>query len=197
MIYTVSLDGTQVAQTNSTAVRVPTTVADGQHGWQVSGANPAGQPTQSAVATVFVDTVPPMAAMTLYGRPLIRTKLHVYVTYVDLPPAGEPPSDASGVSSVVVRWGDGTTVPMQLGFHRSFHTYTRAGHYVISLLVTDLAGNVTRQVIPVTIAKPKPKRKPKRSTPKPGTNKKHAKRARSGHARAQTTRLPGAGGKSR
>ena len=197
MTYTVSLDGTQVAQTNSTAVRVPSTVADGQHGWQVSGANPAGQSTQSGMATVFVDTVPPTAAMTLYGRPLIRTKLHVYVTYADLPAAGEPRSDASGVSSVVLRWGDGTTVPMALGFHRSFHTYTRAGLYVISLLVTDRAGNVTRHVIPVRIAKPKPKRKPKRSTPKRGANKRHAQRARSGPARAQPGRLRGAGGKSR
>ena len=194
MTYTISLDGTQVAQTNSTAVRVPTTVADGRHGWQASGANPVGQSTQSAMATVFVDTVPPTAAMTLYGRPLIRAKLHVYVTYVDLPPTGEPRSDASGVSSVVVRWGDGTTVPLKLGFRRSFHTYKRAGHYVITLLVTDRAGNVTRQLIRVTIAK---KGKPKRPTSKPGTTKKHATRAGSGRARPQTTRLTAPGGTSR
>lgn len=196
MTYTISLDGTQVAQTSSTAVRVPTAVADGPHGWQVSGANPAAQTTHSATATVFVDTVPPTAAMRLYGHPLIRTKLHVYVTYADLPPAGEPPSDASGVSTVVVRWGDGTTVPLTLGFHRSFHTYKRAGHYLISLLVTDRAGNVTRRVIPVTITKPKPKGKPKRPTSKPGTSKKHATRAGSGGVRAQTTRLTVAVGKS-
>jgi PKD domain len=88
-----------------------------------------------------------------------------------------------------VRWGDGTTVPLKLGSHRSFHAYKRAGHYVISLLVTDRAGNVTRQVIRVTIAKPKPKR--------PGTGKKHATRAGSGRVRTRTTRLTVAGGTSR
>jgi hypothetical protein len=193
MTYTVSVDGTQVAQTNSTAVRVPATVADGPHGWQVSGANPAGQTTHSATASVFLDTVPPTAAMTLYGRPRPATKLHVYVSYADLPPAGEPPSDASGVRSVVVRWGDGTTVPLKLGFHRSFHTYRRAGHYVISLLVTDRAGNVTRQVIRVTIAKTKPKGKSKQPTAKPASGKQQGTGSDGVHA--QNTRLAVAVGK--
>lgn len=194
MTYSLSLDGTQVAQTNSTAARVQTTVADGRHAWQVSGANPAGQSSQSGTASVFIDTVPPTAAMTLYGRPLIGSELHVYVTYVDLPPAGEPPGDASGVVKVVLRWGDGTVVPLKPGFHRSFHAYTRPGHYLISLLVTDRAGNVTRQLIPVTI---KPKPKPKGRTHKPATHKRHAARAGSGRARARVRRRLGARGKSR
>ncbi len=169
MTYTVSLDGTAVAQTSGTAARSSAAVADGPHRWQVSGTNPVGQPTQAGAATVFVDTVPPTAAMTLFGRPVVGTSLHVYATYVDLPRSGESPSDASGVSTVVVRWGDGTVVRLKRGWHRSFHTYRRSGRYVISLLVTDRAGNVTRQVIPVVV---KPKHKPKGHSQKPAAPKK-------------------------
>jgi hypothetical protein len=123
---------------------------------------------------VFVDTVPPTGAMTLYGRQLTGSMLHVFVTYVDLQPAGEPPTDASGVANVVVRWGDGTVVPLTLGSHRSFHAYLRPGHYMLSLLVTDRAGNSTRQVFSVNIVKPKPKRKghsPKPTSPANGKSK--------------------------
>ncbi len=166
MRYSVSLDGTLAAQTSATAARTATAVADGPHSWQVSGTNAAGQPTQAGAATVFVDTVPPTAAMRLYGRPLVGARLHVYATYIDLPPSGEPRSDASGVASVVVRWGDGAVVPLKLGSHRSYNTYHRPGRYVISLLVTDRAGNRTREVIRVAVVKSKPK-KPGRHQHKP------------------------------
>lgn len=167
MSYKVTLDGTLVAQTQSSAVRTAAAVPDGPHRWQVTGANPAGQSTTSGTATVFVDTTPPTATMTLYGRRVVGTTLHVYVTYVDLPQAGEPSADASGVKNVVLRWGDGKTVPLKLGLHRSFHAYKRTGHYVISLLVTDRAGNSTREIIPVVV-KPKPKPKHKKAK-KPGS----------------------------
>lgn len=172
MSYNLTFDGVLTAQTSATAARTSTAIADGPHSWQVSGTNAAGQGTQAGAATVFVDTVPPTAAMTLYGRPLVGSRLHVYATYIDLPPSGEPPGDASGITTVVVRWGDGTVVPLAPGSHRSYHAYRRSGHYVISLFVTDRAGNVTRQVIPVAVVKPKPKSKPKRHAQKPTAPKK-------------------------
>ena len=166
MTYNVSVDGAQVAQTSAPAVRIPTTVADGPHSWQVAGTNPAGQPAQPGAGTLFVDTVPPAGAMRLYGPPLAKTAVHVYVNYIDRPPAGEPVTDASGVRDVVVRWGDGTVVRIKLGTHRSFHAYRRPGHYVIALLVTDRAGNSSRQVIRVAVLASKPKRKKHPTTPR-------------------------------
>jgi len=165
MTYTVSVDGTAVGQTQSTSARVPAALTDGPHTWQVSGSNPAGQRAQTRAATVFVDTVAPTVAAKLYGRPLVGSTLHVYVTYVDLPPAGEPPSDASGVAKVVVRWGDGTVASLQPGVHRSFHAYRRPGRYQIAVVVTDKAGNATRVVSVVKVTKPKPKR-PTKAPPK-------------------------------
>jgi hypothetical protein len=120
---------------------------------------------------VFIDTVPPAGAITLYGQPLVGAKLHVYANYIDRPPVGEPLTVTSGVASLVVRWGDGTVVKLKPGFHRSFHAYRRPGRYVISLLVTDRAGNSSRQVILVVVRKSKPKSK--RKTKHPHTPSSH------------------------
>jgi hypothetical protein len=155
MHYAVNVDGSQVAQTTSTSVRLPAPVADGRHSWQVTGANPAGQQSQSRPATVFVDTVSPTVAVKLFGKPVIGSKLHVYASYVDLPQAGEPPADASGIAKVVVLWGDGTIVRPRRGSHRSFHAYRRPGRYQIAVVVLDRAGNASRAVITARVVKPK------------------------------------------
>jgi hypothetical protein len=155
MQYAVNVDGSQVAQTTSTSVRVPGPLADGRHSWQVTGANPAGQQSQARPATVFVDTVLPTVAVKLFGRPVIGSKLHIYASYVDLPQAGEPPADASGIAKVVVLWGDGTIVRPSRGSHRSFHTYSRAGRYQIAVVVVDRAGNASRAVTTARVVKPK------------------------------------------
>jgi len=181
MQYVVSVDGSQVAQTTSTSVQVPAALTDGPHSWAVSGSNPAGQQTQARPATVFVDTVAPTAAVSVYGRALVRSELHVFVSYIDLPPSGEPPADASGIAKVVVLWGDGTISQVRLGLHRSFHSYRRPGRYRIAAVVTDRAGNVTRVVTYLRVTKPKRGPKPGAKQPaKPTTPgaKPHAKATR-------------------
>jgi hypothetical protein len=164
MRYAVSVDGGQVAQTKATSLQVPAPLTDGLHSWAVSGSNPAGQQSQARPASVFVDTVAPTAAVNVSGRALVSSQLHVYVSYVDLPPSGEPPADASGIAKVVVLWGDGTIAPLRLGSHRSFHAYRKPGRYQIAAVVTDRAGNVTRVLSYLRVTKPKPKSK---SKPKP------------------------------
>jgi hypothetical protein len=167
MHYVLSIDGNQVTQTTSTSAQAPAPLSDGPHSWQVTGSNPAGQQSQSRAATVFVDTIAPTAAVTVFGRNLVGAQLHVFVSYVDLPPAGEPPADASGVAKLAVLWGDGTVAPLALGSHRSFHAYPRPGRYQITAVAIDRAGNVTRALTYVQVIKPKPKPKPKKHTGKP------------------------------
>jgi hypothetical protein len=159
--YTVTLDGRQVAQTQATALPVPVALPNGPHTWLVTATNVAGQTAQTQPATVFVDTVPPTAQLTLYGNQLLGKQLHVFLAYGDAPPPGQPPADASGVASAVVNWGDGTVQPLALGSHRSFHTYALPGTYAITATVTDQAGNPTGAVIYANVVKPKPKPKPK------------------------------------
>jgi hypothetical protein len=191
--YSVSVDGNQVAQTQTSSVRLPSPVPDGPHAWQVAASNPGGQQTQDRAATVFVDTVQPTDSLTVYGRRLVGSRLHVYVTYGDLPQPSEPRSDASGVAKVVVQWGDRTTVTLRRGFHRSFHAYRRPGRYTVTVTVTDKAGNVTRAaaVIKVTKTKRTSRKHAATATPPSTQGGPSAKpKSKSGGASAATTRQP-------
>jgi hypothetical protein len=178
--YTITLDGVQLGKTNATTLVAPTPLADGPHAWSVTATNAVGQTAQTGAATVFVDTVPPLATLTLYGTTRgagqIGKQLHTFLAYVDEPPPGEPAANASGVATAVLNWGDGTVVRLHQGWHRNFHAYARPGTYTITATVVDRAGNLVNAVIRVKI-KPKPKPKPK---PK---HKKHAHRLRHGKRR--------------
>jgi PKD domain len=154
MQYALSVDGVQVAQTNSTEAQVAPPVSDGPHGWHVTASNPAGQQSRSSLATVFVDTVAPRAYIRLPARTVAGSTLRALISYADRPPAGDPRADASGVATVVIRWGDGTVVRVKLGVRRVTHRYRRRGRYTVTLLVIDKAGNVTRVSKSVRVTRP-------------------------------------------
>ena len=160
--YTVTLDGNVIGQTRSTSLVVPSVLANGPHSWFVTAANPVGQTARTGTATVFVDTIPPIARIALHGTKLVGRRISTFLTYTDLPAAGEPVGDASGVAAAVVFWGDATSSRLHRGWHRSFHRYARAGTYTITAVVTDKAGNVDRVTLRVKIVKPKPKKHPKK-----------------------------------
>lgn len=166
--YTVTVDSSQVAQTRATSLVVPSPVADGPHSWFVTATNPAGETATTRTATLFVDTVAPAAQLAFSGTKLIGRPVNTFLTYTDPPPPGEPVTDASGVASAVVHWGDGTSSRLHLRWHRSFHTYSRPGTYAITAVVTDRAGNVGRAALRVRILKPKPKKKRSPSRPRHG-----------------------------
>lgn len=159
MEYALSVDGVQVAQGSSTTAGVPAPLADGPHGWRVTATNPAGQQRRDSAATIFVDTVAPSAMVTLPHRARARSTIQARIRYADLPPAGEPAADASGVATVVVRWGDGSVTRVPLRHHALKHRYRRPGRYQVLLRVADRAGNVTRVVTVIRILKPKHSRK--------------------------------------
>jgi hypothetical protein len=167
--YTVRLDGVAVTQTEVSLIRVPTPVSDGRHTWQVTAVNRAGETAGSNTGSFFVDTVAPTASFTLTGPRRVGSYLHIYVTYADLPPANEPGATASGVASVRVMWGDGSSYQIR---HGKFHAYRKPGLYTITVIVKDRAGHTTTLHRQVTISpKPKPKPKPK----KPPSKKQPAK----------------------
>jgi hypothetical protein len=153
--YTVSVDGATVGQTGSDALRVPTPLHDGPHGWGVIAGNPAGLTTPSNPARVFVDTVAPRVSASLSGARRAGASLTLRISYRDAPPAGLAPGDASGVATLTIRWGDGTTTRITPGTHRLVHSYRRPGRYRITVTVADRAGNQAQVVRPVKIAKAK------------------------------------------
>jgi hypothetical protein len=169
MKYSMIVDGAPVGQTYATSAAVPAPIPDGPHSWEVIGINPGGQQSHARSTSLFIDTVPPAVALRLAGRPEVGSRLRATVNYVDHPPAGEPPSDASGVARVVVGWGDGTAVRLHVGAHLSFHAYRRPGQYRISIRVTDRAGNVSRVVTAVKVVKAGAKSVPT----KPGKGRAH------------------------
>ena len=69
------------------------------------------------------------------------------------------PASASGTASVRVWWGEGSSLRIQ---HSGTHVFTRPGHYKLTIVATDRAGNRTTVVRDLKIApKPKPKNKKK------------------------------------
>ncbi|MBV9413372.1 MAG: hypothetical protein JO363_00185, partial [Solirubrobacterales bacterium] len=78
-----------------------------------------------------------------------------------VPPAGLPASDASGVSGLTVRWGDGTVTHVKPGTHRILHTYRRARRYRVTIVIVDKAGNprtLVRRLQIKNLASPRGKR---------------------------------------
>jgi hypothetical protein len=161
IIYTVGVDGGPAGQTSGDTLQVPTPLSDGPHTWSVTAGNPAGLSSASKSARVFVDTVAPTVGATLSGarRPAARLTLHL--TYRDAPPAGLPARDASGVASLTIRWGDGTSTRVKPGTHRIVHSYRRRGRYRITVTALDRAGNRTSAMRRVKIVKPAAKKRRK------------------------------------
>jgi PKD repeat protein len=123
---------------------------DGPHKWQVTATNLGGGQTFSRTATIFVDTVPPRVSFTLKGRDRVGRKLTMHVSFADLPPPQQPGAKASGVKSVLIRWGDGSK---STHVHVASHVYARRGRYLIKVTVTDRAGNATTVARVVRIRK--------------------------------------------
>jgi hypothetical protein len=137
--YTVSVDGIQVAQTAGSSTTLSSPASQGLHSWQVTAGDPAGL-TASDQASFFVDTIAPQATLQLTGTRRAGSALRLHVSATDAPPP-LPAGDASGVASVVVHWGDASKPSKG---HNVSHVYRRAGRYVITVVVGDWAGNVTR-----------------------------------------------------
>jgi hypothetical protein len=160
--YVVTLDGVQIGATTATQLTPPAPVANGRHTWQVTAVNQAGLSTAAPAATVFVDTVRPRVSLKVTGKLIVHSVLHLAVTDTDAPPP-LPHADASGVSSVVAGFGDGSRYTIT---HGKYHAYKRPGRYTVTVTVADRAGNRTTVTRKLQI-KPKPKPKPKKKKKHP------------------------------
>ncbi|MBV8982584.1 MAG: hypothetical protein JO086_16925 [Acidimicrobiia bacterium] len=140
VLYTVTVDGIPVAQTTRTELRLPKPLPDGPHTWIVSAANRAGGSSTTRQAGLFIDTVAPIAQLTLSGKLQAGGAIGLRITDADVAPPPLPASDASGIARVLVSWGDGTRTMI---VHGARHSYGRAGHYKLTVTVFDRAGNST------------------------------------------------------
>jgi hypothetical protein len=158
--YRVAVDGTEVATTTRQSLRVPASLAQGVHTWQVTAVDRRGQSAQTRLGAVRVDTVPPTASVRVTGPRRPETALRLSLTSSDPSPAPAPgvrTALTSGVGSAVVDWGDRSKrEPLRAG---ADHTYASAGRYTIVVTVLDKAGNRTVVRTPLTLVRPKPRRR--------------------------------------
>lgn len=139
--YDLYIDGAQAGETTGLRFRPSVPLPDGRHQYQVTAVNRAGLSTSTRAATVLVDTTAPQVSFRLRGRRLIKLPERISVSYRDRPPAGLPPSAASGVGRVYVHWGDGTVVRARRT--GATHVYARRRRYTITVVAIDRAGNRT------------------------------------------------------
>jgi hypothetical protein len=167
--YVVKIDGVQVGQTAGLSLTPPSPLTNGAHVYQVTAVNQDGLSTAAPAATVFVDTVPPVVTFTVSGTRAIGFRLHLVVKATDAPSGVATPAQSSGIATIVVSFGDGSSYTITRGrstytiILRTSHVYRRARSYTVKVTVTDHAGNLTNvtKLIKITAKPPKPKRRPK------------------------------------
>jgi hypothetical protein len=113
-------------------------LSDGPHHWQVTAVNLAGVQAASSSATVWVDTTPPRLQITLGGRDRAHNLIRLGVRVSDVPNPHEQGAQASGLTSVRVKWGDRSGGSARRG---ASHRYLKAGLYRVAVTATDRAGN--------------------------------------------------------
>jgi hypothetical protein len=141
-LYTVRVDGIQVATTGATSTRSPVALTNGRHSWQVTAVNRAGLSRAARGATVFVDTFKPRVSVRLTGSRVAGAILHIAVRANDSP-APLPRSQASGIKTIQVKWGDGAKPFLRLSRARASHVYKRRRTYTLTVIVKDRAANRT------------------------------------------------------
>jgi hypothetical protein len=140
--YTIVLDGKPVGETGQLElVPLPGAVPDGEHTWQVQITDRRGQQVVSRTRRLRVDNTPPTLRWSLSRKGRV-----VKVTAKGGDPDGALPS---GLSRILVDFGDGKLVPMT---RRSTKRYSRSGSYTIRVKAVDKAGNETVRQRTVRIA---------------------------------------------
>jgi hypothetical protein len=160
--FKVTIDGVQAAITGRRSFRPSAPLAQGAHTWQVIALDHRGQQYAARPSTVKVDSVPAFIRATLRGARKAGATLRLAVQATDTPTGTARKAQGvatSGVKQIVVSWGDRT--PAELIVRGSRHAYARPGRYVLSVLVTDRAGNRSTYRQQLRIAKP-PRRSSRR-----------------------------------
>jgi hypothetical protein len=144
LTYTVTFNGSTLAQTQGTSVAVPSTLIDGPYSWQVKVADPAGLVSTSSRATVFVDTQTPRLRALVSGVGRVGQPVALHLGYFDPPNPSEPTAQASGVATLSVAWGRATPVsvtPSATGTSVVQHVFAVPGFYRLTITAADHANN--------------------------------------------------------
>lgn len=129
--YRIVLDGKLLGETQDNQLVVqPGQVPDGTHRWQIFIRDRRGQEVVSRTRQLRVDNTPPTLTVSLKKK-----KRTVTLTARGGDPNGKQPS---GLSRVLVDWGDGKLVRMGT---KASRTYPSLGRKTIRVKAVDKAGN--------------------------------------------------------
>jgi hypothetical protein len=140
LTYNVTIDGVASGSTPANSFRPAGPLGQGPHTFQVTAVNQAGLTSSANPGAFFVDSLRPLAQLTLTGRERIGVLLRLRVREGDTP-AGVAKADASGIATTSVKWGDGTS--QKLRHPTATHRYLRPGRYLLAVTIFDRAGNRT------------------------------------------------------
>jgi hypothetical protein len=146
MRYVVRFDGVFKGTTTATSMTVPRRVSAGPHTFTVAATDPAGFQSPTATSRVLIDTVKPQVSFKLTTP---GGSAAINLQYTDRPPGARY---SSGIGSIVIQWGDGSTSRLTVGQNRRSHVYRRRGRFGVKVAVSDRARNVTRQGQQITIS---------------------------------------------
>jgi hypothetical protein len=138
--YAVTIDGVAAGSTTANTFQPTVPLAQGPHSFAVTAVNAHGLTSSATPKSFFVDSLPPVGKFTLTGAERVNALLHLRVSYTDAQ-TGVPAADSSGVATVVVSWGDHTSNRIRVT--TATHHYLHAGRYLMTITITDRAGNRT------------------------------------------------------
>jgi hypothetical protein len=133
--YRVEIDGQPVGTTTSTALTVPTVVADGLHRWRVVAVDLRGQSTATPSRNLRVDATPPKVTFKVSGSRKRGGQVKVAVQASD---ASGTTAQASGLNLVHIAFGDGSRTLTGL---KAAHRYGHSGKVTVRVSASDKAGN--------------------------------------------------------
>jgi hypothetical protein len=146
LTYQVQIDGKVYGQTQSTGITVPIVVPDGLHRWRVVAIDRHGQTATTPTRNLRVDATPPRVTFKIGGQRKVGKLVKVAVRVTD---AARNGAKASGLKSVRIGFGDGTTAIGTRGVHR----YRHSGKVTVRISASDKAGNVVTVRRRITIRK--------------------------------------------
>jgi hypothetical protein len=136
--YEVRVDGQLVGQTTgATELRLTAPLAGAIHHWQVTAIDIRGQTRRTSSRLLRVDSAAPRISV---GYKRKKRVVDVSVRASDL---RGPGFRTSGISSVVISWGDATSGVRAVARLKARHRYSRPGTYALEITARDKAGNVT------------------------------------------------------
>lgn len=133
LTYKVYVDKVEIGSTASTSFVPAKPIANGLHRWQVAVVDRRGQTAMSATESLKIDGTPPALAVKVSGSGTLTVAARAT--------KAKPPK-ASGLASIRINFGDGTSAMTKASALKAKHRFG-SRKATMTITATDNAGNAT------------------------------------------------------